>query len=154
MQPSQLLDYVRQVAQIDSSGFHQYLLDQGELFTPHQLTSPTPDMMRRVAPVPKGCFHNSHRAATIFRGQLRYCEGYYLVRMSDRRDLSLPLQHAWNVDAEGNVVDTTVHRQNIIVDAWFGVIVDDISVTIDPGHVALTPIVGAFQVHQRLQQQS
>lgn len=48
----------------------------------------------------KGCFHNAYCAAVASRGRLRYAEGYAESRM-------FPVHHAWNIDPEGKVVDTT-----------------------------------------------
>ena len=48
----------------------------------------------------KGCFHNSYCAAVASRGHLRYVEGF-------AESSFFPVHHAWNIDAEDRVVDTT-----------------------------------------------
>ena len=50
---------------------------------------------------PKECFSNAGQHA-LFSEDLTYCEGFAM-----RSDLAIPIHHAWVVDSEGRVIDTT-----------------------------------------------
>lgn len=82
-------------------GMEDFVLQEGEVFrevSPHQ---PVVFGKNRYRPrFPRHCFNNSYLAAVASRGNLRYVEGYAYSRF-------LPVHHAWNIDGEGRVVDTT-----------------------------------------------
>ena len=67
------------------------VLQTGRAFAP----APLPRRYRRG--VPKACFDNAYKLAV--RAGLRYCEGYAAGL--------LPVEHAWCVDADDQVVDPT-----------------------------------------------
>lgn len=46
------------------------------------------------------CFHNAYMLAVRSRGNLSYVEGY-------AQGTIVAMHHAWNVDADGGIVDTT-----------------------------------------------
>lgn len=48
----------------------------------------------------KHCFHNAFVAASRSRGNLHYVEGFAYGSV-------IPVLHAWNIDAEDRIVDTT-----------------------------------------------
>ena len=50
--------------------------------------------------MPRQCFDNAYKAAVASRGKLRYVEGY-------AHGGFMPVHHAWNIDTEGRIVDTT-----------------------------------------------
>lgn len=79
-----------------------FVLQHGTEFTEISPDQPVSGRARnRYQPrMLKGCFHNAYCAAVASRGRLRYAEGY--------ADGSfMPVHHAWNIDPEGRVVDTT-----------------------------------------------
>jgi hypothetical protein len=50
---------------------------------------------------PKRCFDNSMRLAT--RCDLLYCQGFVVCH-----DLYVPIEHAWCVDVDGSIIETTL----------------------------------------------
>ena len=61
------------------------------------------------------CFDNS-LDLVIAHEDLSYCEGYVVVK-----GVSIPMEHAWCVTAEGMLVDVTL-RKPLIPIAYFGVV--------------------------------
>ena len=74
-------------------GNEDFLLQHGRYYTP----KPFPDSMWRGAP--RACFGNAILVAAVYG--LTYVEGYAL------NECRLPIHHAWNADADGNVLDCT-----------------------------------------------
>jgi hypothetical protein len=72
-----------------------FALREGQFFEPRQL----PKEIDRG--IPNECFRNAFLAA--LNRKLPYVEGYAL----DSSQSSLPILHAWNLDRDGCVVDTT-----------------------------------------------
>ena len=80
--------------------FEDFILQHGTLFTEMSPDQPVVGQNNRYRPrTMKACFHNSYCAAVASKGRLRYAEGY--------ADSIIPVHHAWNLDPEGLVVDTT-----------------------------------------------
>ena len=79
-----------------------FVLQHGTAFTEISPDQPVAGRMHnRYRPRGlKACFHNSYCAAVASRGHLRYVEGY-------AESSFFPMHHAWNIDAEDRVVDTT-----------------------------------------------
>jgi hypothetical protein len=61
--------------------------------------------------IPKNCYGNAASAVDAY-SNLFYCEGYALG--------IIPFEHAWLVDAEGNVIDPTMKAKHAPT-AYFGV---------------------------------
>ena len=81
--------------------FEDFILQHGTLFT--EISPDQPVVGRRNRYRPRGlkaCFHNAYCAAVASKGRLHYAEGYADGQF-------MPVHHAWNVDPEGRVVDTT-----------------------------------------------
>jgi hypothetical protein len=76
--------------------FQEFLLRVGTACIAQPLPAAYPRMM------PNACFQN---AATLVGGSRhsRYCEGFALLQ-----GFSLPVHHAWAIDAENRVVDPTL----------------------------------------------
>lgn len=78
-----------------------FVLKEGEIFmefSPHQ---PKLGQKNRYRPrMPRQCFANAYKAALASKGRLRYVEGYAYGGF-------LPVLHAWNIDPDGKIVDTT-----------------------------------------------
>jgi hypothetical protein len=82
--------------------FEDFVLQHGELFTeisPHQPVAGRKGNRYRPR-IMKACFQNAYCAAVASKGHLRYAEGYADGNI-------MPVHHAWNLDPEGRVVDTT-----------------------------------------------
>ena len=125
---SQIERYLAQVAAIDSSGFHSWVLEKGKLFLPDAVVEIAPPMIEQLRPEPKGCFLNSYRVATNIE-ELSYFEGFYLPGIGGNP--LFPMEHAWNVrkwsgrdvysGPVGNVLDFTAQGGEIEVLEWFGI---------------------------------
>jgi hypothetical protein len=76
--------------------FLDYLLEHGQGFTGRPLPR------RYVRRQPKACYYNAWK---LVRGSktLRYVEG-----QCARIDLAIPIDHAWAIDAGGEIVDPTL----------------------------------------------
>ncbi len=55
-----------------------------------------------VGVVPQQCYINSAKAAIAFG--LVYVEGWAIFKIDD---MFIPIEHAWNLNEEGEIVDTT-----------------------------------------------
>ena len=67
-----------------------------------------------VVSVPKACFDNAYRLAR--RSKLRYVEGYALG--------VIPVEHAWVVNEQNEVIDPTWHMQrSSLGTAYYGVVI-------------------------------
>lgn len=92
---------------IGRAGFYlcleDFVLQNGTTFA----AAPLPSHYPRG--VMKRCFGNSAEMAQHFP-DLKYFEGYGTVKISD--DFNLTVNHAWNVDPAGNVVDVTWGGRN------------------------------------------
>jgi len=84
---------------------YDFVLREGRFFEPE----PRPDhiTLRHIGE----CFRNAF--LTMMRTGLRYAEGYAVVGSK------IPVLHAWNVDAEGSVIDSTWEP---VGSAYFGII--------------------------------
>ena len=83
-----------------------FVLQEGRFFEPR----PLPNSIERGAP--RECFYNAWQTAII--NELSYVEGYAVRKAKD-----LPVLHAWNLDTEGFVIDTTWEAVGV---GYFGVI--------------------------------
>lgn len=72
-----------------------FVLREGRWWKP----APRPGRIRRGAP--RACFGNAIAAGVLYR--LEYVEGFALAPTSGAE----PVPHAWNIDGNGNVIDTT-----------------------------------------------
>lgn len=88
------------------AGISDFLIQHGQWFNPQPLPA---TIKRRTI---KFCFHNSTQVARRHR-QLRYAEGYAVPS-----NVPVPIHHAWNIDLDGNVIDTTWDKPGL---AYFGV---------------------------------
>lgn len=88
-------------------GAPDFVLKHGRFFEP----KPKPAAYPKMAP--KMCFGNSILIAA--RYGLRYVEGYACAKAATM----LPIMHAWNIDDDGSLVDTTWGDQGA---AYMGVI--------------------------------
>jgi hypothetical protein len=61
------------------------------------------------------CYGNSVDLV-VAHDDLSYCEGYVVIK-----DMSIPMEHAWCVTADGSLVDVTL-RKPLIPVAYFGVV--------------------------------
>jgi hypothetical protein len=75
------------------SSVEEFVLKEGRFMGQR---SPKSDEYPRGTP--KECFRNAYNLCH----KLRYCEGYARYALS-----VIPLQHAWLLDSDGNVIDTT-----------------------------------------------
>jgi hypothetical protein len=108
----QLLDYLAMIREFKRKsplpkGFHyhgpeDFVLQHGQWFD----LRPLPRSVPRGAA--KHCFHNA--AALGMNRGLRYFEGYAVIYF--------PVPHAWNADAQGQLIDTTWKNEG---KAYFGV---------------------------------
>jgi len=93
----ELVSYVKQLAEGEKAfSFSTALLKHGRHFSP---TSSKPSWLR--VGQQRNCFNNATTAA-VTRSDLIYAEGYVL-----EPELSIPVQHAWLLDASGAVIDPT-----------------------------------------------
>lgn len=72
------------------------ILKYGQVF---KLPEKKPDWLQISEP--RNCFNNA-TACAVTRPDIHYAEGYALAP-----DLPIPVQHAWLVDSEGQVLDPT-----------------------------------------------
>ena len=84
---------------------YDFVLREGRFFEPQ----PRPDLitLRHIGE----CFRNAF--LTMMRTGLQYAEGYAVVSSK------IPVLHAWNVDAEGSVIDSTWEP---VGSAYFGIV--------------------------------
>lgn len=103
-----LEQYLEKTSGIDNSGYHSWLLENGQLYGA-EIKVDTSIMDIRI----KQCFRNSQLG--FFVQGLDYVQGFYTAH-----GLDLPLEHAWN--AIGNsVIDLTTTKFDIDVDSRFGI---------------------------------
>jgi hypothetical protein len=84
-------------------GMEDFVLKEGKVFwevSPWQPVAKAGAKNRYRPRMIKCCFNNTYLAAVASRGKLRYVEGFAYCGF-------LPVHHAWNVDADDRVVDTT-----------------------------------------------
>jgi hypothetical protein len=84
---------------------YDFVLSEGRFFEPQ----PRPDSitLRHIGE----CFRNAF--LTMMRTGLAYAEGYAVT------GTKIPVLHAWNVDAEGSVIDSTWEP---VGSAYFGIV--------------------------------
>jgi len=90
------------------AGVGDFLLRHGVWYEPR----PLPKSIRHGAP--RQCFANAVMLGRI-KG-LRYVEGYALAQF--KGDALLPVQHGWNLDRDGNLIDATWREPGL---AYLGV---------------------------------
>lgn len=73
---------------------YDFVLREGTMFTPAPLPAGVPQA------IPRHCFHNSIMLSVV-RG-LPYVEGFAI-----NPAIGMPVQHAWNLDDRGRVIDCT-----------------------------------------------
>lgn len=82
-------------------GMEDFVLKEGKIFWEVSPDQPSRGKKNRYKPrFMKACFDNSYKAAVASRGALRYIEGFAYNGF-------LPVHHAWNIDAQDRVIDTT-----------------------------------------------
>jgi hypothetical protein len=82
-------------------GIEDFVLKEGQPFLEFSEDQPKLGERNRYKPrIPRQCYDNSYRAVLASKGRLRYVEGYAYTG-------SLPVLHAWNIDPDGKIVDTT-----------------------------------------------
>jgi len=84
---------------------YDFVLREGRFFEPHP--RPDPIMLRHIGE----CFRNAF--LTMMKTGLHYVEGYAAVGSKH------PVLHAWNVDSDGSVIDSTWEP---VGSAYFGII--------------------------------
>jgi hypothetical protein len=84
---------------------YDFVLREGRFFEPQQ--RPDAITLRHIGE----CFRNAF--LTMMRTGLQYAEGYAVFGSK------IPVLHAWNVDAEGSVIDSTWKPTG---SAYFGII--------------------------------
>src|SRR5262249_14384597 len=89
------------------AGIGDFLLQHASWHEPR----PMPDHIHRG--VPRACFSNA--LALSKRHGYRFVEGY---AVPDIADLHFPAHHAWVLDSDGNVIDSTWDKTGL---AYFGV---------------------------------
>lgn len=89
---SQVLRYLEEVKRMRDPSSEAFVLEHGRLFTTLRAEQPKPG-------TPKQCYYNAARMVRRSKGQLIFVEGYALAM--------IPLPHAWCIDLEGQVVETT-----------------------------------------------
>lgn len=138
---TQIERYLEQVATIDKSGFHAWVLETGRSFTPADVVEISPLMLEHVDPQPKGCFFNSYRGAGI--KDLSYFEGFYLPTF--KGGPLFPMEHAFNVrKSTGSILDFTAQAGKIDVCEWFGVELSPVDVAIYLLEGGRTPLLSYF----------
>jgi hypothetical protein len=96
----------------------EFFLKHGRLYHPRKF----PAKYRLLKGPPKACLYNALLLAFIY--ELDYVEGYAMH--ADVR-LDHPVEHAWCVDAKGNVIDPTWHEK--VGREYFGVAMDRLVLT-------------------------
>lgn len=115
---TQIERYLAQVAEIDNSGFHAWVLENGKAFAPADVVEISPLVLAIFNPTPKACFNNSWRIANRI-DELTYFEGFYLPGINGAP--LFPMEHAFNVrESTGSVLDFTAQGGEIEVLEWFG----------------------------------
>jgi hypothetical protein len=89
-------------------GMEHFLLDHGCWYEPTSW-----DAEKYNEGIPRACFHNSMNLASG-RRRLRYVEGYAYIE----KIVGFPIHHAWNLDSDGRLVDTTWRNTGVL---YFGV---------------------------------
>jgi hypothetical protein len=112
---AEITDYLRQIADLEGSSraFATFNLEHGREWESQPLPGGYP------AGVPRGCFANSQKILFSKAGQregLVYVEGF---ACSGSLSFPFPTEHAWLVDPEGRVVDSTWEDPGI--STYFGV---------------------------------
>lgn len=91
------------------AGIGDFLLCHAQSYEPRPLPA------RFSSGFPSACFYNASRLARRRRGY-RYVEGY---AAADIGGSAFPTHHAWNLDREGKLIDTTWKDIGL---AYFGVV--------------------------------
>lgn len=113
-QAEKIKEYLGFLTTVDRSGYYEWLIENGEVFTAQDLKPFNDSEIEQIYPTPKMCFYNAYKAATAF--QLDYFVGYYLPTNL------FPMEHAFNYSAQDNkILDPTVQEGAFEVDAWFGI---------------------------------
>lgn len=95
--------------------FDDFVLRNGRSFPGRPLPA------RYRVRLPKMCYWNTYRLVARSK-TLRYCEGYV-----GRKDLPIPIQHAWAIDRHDQVVDVTLQdwetgESNSHLAEYFGIV--------------------------------
>lgn len=72
-------------------------------------------MMRRARA--RECYRTSLIAASS-HDELEYVEGYYITD-----SISMPFEHGFNIDADGNLLDLTALNNKVKVKEYYGVVI-------------------------------
>lgn len=104
-------DYVKLVAgsHFPNAWLWKLVLENGREFQVRHFGKSL-ELKKDIHAVPRACFHNCQNAALTYDYQ--YWEGF--------ANSILPVQHAWVLDAEGNLLDPTWVR-NIKATDYFGI---------------------------------
>lgn len=93
--------------------YYEWILEKGKFFT--QVNAElSKTMAKRIDAKPKECFFNGQTIA--LRTELDYYEGYYITE-----GIPIHLEHGFNLDHNGLVVDATAHVGKIPVVEYFAV---------------------------------
>lgn len=101
-------DYLEHRAAFSKDPVTRFMLDHGQSFTIGPKTFEGPRMKRGE------CFCNA-TLKVLEDKRLLYVEGKVSIH-------GVPIDHAWNVDLEGNLIDFTLDNENGSVVKYFGVV--------------------------------
>lgn len=104
---SDLVSYLRQRAELFKSPVDKFLVEHGRSFEICEATFNGPRA------TPKECFKNATLVAMADPG-MTYVEGFVTVH-------GVPIQHAWNVDADGRLIDRTLDNHDRRIEHYFGI---------------------------------
>jgi hypothetical protein len=90
---------------------HVYVGDKGKQYTQHTTPLNTQPIDTQI----KACFRNAALASLMYGYD--YVEGFYTTDACPE----LVLEHAWNIDSQGRVIDYTANKFGINVVEYFGV---------------------------------
>lgn len=81
---------------------YNLLLEKGVEFNESQISEDSQIFCEIIGAKIKQCFRNS-LLLSLTNSEMKYFEGYYIFN-----DIPIPFEHAWNVNSEGEVIDTTI----------------------------------------------
>lgn len=106
--------------------------------------APYSDIDRRFKPgfdvQMKACYRNSMLGAIYH--DLSYVEGYCLFK-----SIPIALEHAWNITADGTVIDTTANEFKLGGNDYFGVVIPKEFILEAQNSTYLTPLMAYYRNH-------
>ena len=116
MNKTKIQEYLNQMIHLLNGSpqqkYYQFLLKEGKSFNTRKNIN-----LSGISAKPKNCFNNS--ILINYSLDYDYYEGFYLFN-----NISVPFEHAFNLDKSNNLVDVTAQKNNFNVDEWFGVKLD------------------------------